>query len=505
MSEHEHDDSLIRSTFAAELTPGDGRTVDCRIVPYGERIEHNDGLGGLPEGDALHRGVGGRRLHAPAEGREPRARERRAPGGARAGSSATASRSLERHDGLYGSFKIHENAGRRQGADARQGGRPGHGLAGGHGRRRRSRPREGVVRRVKAHLEAVAFARFGAYPSATVLAVRERATFDEELPEELLPAEMDPETGRALSPARARVARALPGAPRRNGHPRMRRAPPRSAPARPGQATTLRRNDGRNTERAQARPPDRRARDGHAAARGAARRRREARREGDDRRRSGRRSPPTASGPRISTRRSPTLAETVEGNNTRDRAVEEDPPRPGSGNTDGIDEDGDGVVYRTMAAYARDVILTGNGREAAKIKGILGDKQEIERAEQRLQLLKRTPANTLSSDVPGLIPNQHIDQIFQVIDSSRPLVASASADDARPGHDQLPEHHRLAGRRRAGGGEDRGREHGHGRRDGDRHRLAPTSAAATSPGRRSTGRPRTRSTSGSGSPGPTTR
>ena len=35
------------------------------------------------------------------------------------------------------------------------------------------------------------------------------------------------------------------------------------------------------------------------------------------------------------------------------------------------------------------------------------------------------PANTLSGDVPGLIPQQHIAEIFQVIDSSRPLVASA--------------------------------------------------------------------------------
>ncbi len=93
--------------------------------------------------------------------------------------------------------------------------------------------------------------------------------------------------------------------------------------------------------------------------------------------------------------------------------------------TAGVDVDGDGIVYRTMAEYARDVILTGQGREASKIKGILGDNQEIERAEQRLQLLKRTPANTLSSNVAGLIPQQHIDQIFQVIDSSRPLVATA--------------------------------------------------------------------------------
>ena len=120
-----------------------------------------------------------------------------------------------------------------------------------------------------------------------------------------------------------------------------------------------------------------------------------------------------------------TLAETVEGNN---RSIEQSKKirRALSGNTDGIDQEDGEVVYRTMAAYARDVILTGNGREMAKIKTNLGDKQELERAEQRLQLLKRTPANTLSSDVAGLLPQQHIAQIFQVIDSSRPIVASAS-------------------------------------------------------------------------------
>ena len=83
----------------------------------------------------------------------------------------------------------------------------------------------------------------------------------------------------------------------------------------------------------------------------------------------------------------------------------------------GVDEDGDGVVYRTMAAYARDVILTGNGREAAKIKGILGDKQRDRPGRVAgCELLKRVPANTLSGDVAGLIPQQHIAQIFQVID-----------------------------------------------------------------------------------------
>jgi hypothetical protein len=90
-----------------------------------------------------------------------------------------------------------------------------------------------------------------------------------------------------------------------------------------------------------------------------------------------------------------------------------------------IEEDGDGVVYRTMAAFARDVILTGQGREVGKIAAQLGDRTEIERAHARLQLLKRVPANTLSSNVGGLIPQQHISQIFQVIDDSRPLVQTA--------------------------------------------------------------------------------
>jgi hypothetical protein len=37
-----------------------------------------------------------------------------------------------------------------------------------------------------------------------------------------------------------------------------------------------------------------------------------------------------------------------------------------------------------------------------------------------------------------LTPPQHIDQIFQVINTSRPLVASAQRDDARAGHAHLP-------------------------------------------------------------------
>ena len=42
--------NVIVREFAAELTASEGRTVDVRIVPYGERITHNDGLGGVARG-----------------------------------------------------------------------------------------------------------------------------------------------------------------------------------------------------------------------------------------------------------------------------------------------------------------------------------------------------------------------------------------------------------------------------------------------------------------------
>jgi len=70
------------------------------------------------------------------------------------------------------------------------------------------------------------------------------------------------------------------------------------------------------------------------------------------------------------------------------------------------------------------VILTGQGREVSKIAANVA-KPDREAAAQRLELAQRTPANTLTSDVGGLLPPQHIAQIFQVIDTSRPIVQSA--------------------------------------------------------------------------------
>ena len=96
-----------------------------------------------------------------------------------------------------------------------------------------------------------------------------------------------------------------------------------------------------------------------------------------------------------------------------------------AGTAEGVDVDGDGIVYRTMAAYARDFIVTRESQTCSKIASQFGDPLSIQAAKERMQMLKRTPANTLSSNVGGLTPPQHIEQIFQVINKSRPLVASA--------------------------------------------------------------------------------
>jgi hypothetical protein len=69
-------------------------------------------------------------------------------------------------------------------------------------------------------------------------------------------------------------------------------------------------------------------------------------------------------------------------------------------------------------------VLTRQSQGFADIKRSFS-RDEIAAAAERLELLTRTPANTLSSNVGGLQPAQHIDQIFQVINNERPIVSQA--------------------------------------------------------------------------------
>jgi hypothetical protein len=94
------------------------------------------------------------------------------------------------------------------------------------------------------------------------------------------------------------------------------------------------------------------------------------------------------------------------------------------------DVDGEGgVVYRTLGQQAIDMILTSKNQYAqadAASKGMTAE--DIQRAAQRLEAfeqVQRTPATTLTSDIAGLSPPQHVAQVFQIIDSSRELVNAA--------------------------------------------------------------------------------
>jgi HK97 family phage prohead protease len=182
------DDGLLHREFSAAVTTGDGRTVDVRIVPYGEQIEHNDGHGGVPKGVVYreefvagafsHQLNAANRVLANAEHEE----------GIR-GVVGHGIMLREEKDGLYGSFTIHETAaGETALILIREGiydtvsleARP----------RKSVRTRAGVIQRVKADLRGMAFSRFGAYKGSRVLALREEA--ETMIDEELFPTDLDP-------------------------------------------------------------------------------------------------------------------------------------------------------------------------------------------------------------------------------------------------------------------------------------------------------------------------
>ncbi len=176
---------LVRE-FAAELTAGDGRTVDVRIVPYGVSAEVSD------DGRKFYREqwddncfddqlVAGHRLKVLLNFEHL------------AGISNIVGRGVSLRsvpgDGLHGSFRMDN------GPDGDKAlGLVNDGILDSVSleayAKKSVRTTEGVVRRVKAHLHNVALCRRPAFADARVLAVREAPIIDEAL----LPVAPDPET-----------------------------------------------------------------------------------------------------------------------------------------------------------------------------------------------------------------------------------------------------------------------------------------------------------------------
>lgn len=75
-------------------------------------------------------------------------------------------------------------------------------------------------------------------------------------------------------------------------------------------------------------------------------------------------------------------------------------------------------VYRTFAQYARDALIC----RVDQIGAVVGPELR-QRAAERLE--RAAQVHTLTSDVPGLLPAQHIAQIFEAINKTRPVVQSS--------------------------------------------------------------------------------
>ena len=91
----------------------------------------------------------------------------------------------------------------------------------------------------------------------------------------------------------------------------------------------------------------------------------------------------------------------------------------------------DEVVYRSFGQFARDEIITRFPVIAAR-----AGQGEVDRAKDRLE---RAVAHTLTADIPGLLPSQHMAELIGVINKTRPVVAASRTMALNAGTVTYPE------------------------------------------------------------------
>jgi phage head maturation protease len=193
MSDEQQPERLVAvRRFDAKIEPGDGRTISFRIAPFGERAMSADGLGGLPKGVAyeeeLMPGLYDKQLNA--------AHRILLNFEHQQGIAGVVGKGVElwqQTDGYHAAFRMLDNA---DGDKARMLAIDGvlQGASVESYWLKSVRTAAGVVQRVKAHLDAVAICREGAYPSAVMTGLRTGEMPDPiVLDETLLPIEPDPD------------------------------------------------------------------------------------------------------------------------------------------------------------------------------------------------------------------------------------------------------------------------------------------------------------------------
>jgi HK97 family phage major capsid protein len=125
---------------------------------------------------------------------------------------------------------------------------------------------------------------------------------------------------------------------------------------------------------------------------------------------------------------------------TRDVSALLRPSDTHDGGRNGDSGDGGVVVYRTFAAFARDALIAryptiaaAAARDPRDLSGV------VDAARDRLERVQ----NTLTSDVQGLLPPTHMAQIMDIINKSRPVIASARQANLDSGKLTYP---RITGR-----------------------------------------------------------
>lgn len=180
---------VLHRVYQAELTAGDGRTVDVRIVPYGISAEVSD------DGRTFYREewdshafddqlVAGHRLKVLLNFEHQRGIQNIVGKGVEL-------RSMP--DGLHGTFRMSETQDGDKALELVNDGILDSVSLEAYAKKS-VRTVDGVLRRVKAHLHNVALCRTPAFADAKVLAVREDVQEEIVWDEEILPITMDDET-----------------------------------------------------------------------------------------------------------------------------------------------------------------------------------------------------------------------------------------------------------------------------------------------------------------------
>lgn len=192
VSEIQRDENgLLCRSFNAEMSAGDGRTIDVRIVPYGVPAEvSDDGRTSYREmwmpgafADQARGAQAGRASHVMVNFRH---------GGTFGDVIGHGVSLVERDDAFYGSFKILDGP---DGDKALE-------LVRAEAlskvsleafAKKTARTAEGIVQRIKGHLVNIALTPQGAYDAAAVLAIREEQLAAEKAEEQVASFDMAPE------------------------------------------------------------------------------------------------------------------------------------------------------------------------------------------------------------------------------------------------------------------------------------------------------------------------